>query len=71
LPDGALLPAYAGVRPKLAGAGAPASDFLIEGPAEHGAPGLINLLEIESPGLTSSLAIADPVAGMADDFFKA
>lgn len=66
LPDGALLPAYAGVRPKLAGAGAPASDFIIEGPAEHGSPGLINLLGIESPGLTSSLAIADHVARMAE-----
>ena len=68
LPDGALFPAYAGVRPKLAGAGAPASDFIIEGPAQHGAPGIINLLGIESPGLTSSLALADHVAAMADAF---
>jgi L-2-hydroxyglutarate oxidase LhgO len=66
LPDGALLPAYAGVRPKLTGPGEPASDFLIEGPAEHGASGLINLLGIESPGLTSSLAIAAYVAEMAE-----
>lgn len=71
LPDGALLPAYAGVRPKLAGAGAPASDFIIEGPMEHGAPGLINLLGIESPGLTSSLAIADHVARVAEAYFGA
>jgi L-2-hydroxyglutarate oxidase LhgO len=65
LPDGALLPAYAGVRPKLAGPGKPASDFLIEGPETHGGHGLINLLGIESPGLTSSLAIADHVKALA------
>lgn len=65
LPDGALVPAYAGVRPKLAAPGEPASDFLIEGPDVHGARGLINLLGIESPGLTSSLAIADHVKALA------
>jgi L-2-hydroxyglutarate oxidase LhgO len=70
LPDGALVPAYAGVRPKLAGPSAPASDFLIEGPADHGAPGLINLLGIESPGLTSSLAISAYVAEMAEAAFS-
>ena len=62
LPDGALVPAYAGIRPKIAGRAAPAADFLIQGPAQHGVPGLINLFGIESPGLTASLAIADHVA---------
>lgn len=61
LPEGALQPAYSGVRPKLRGQGQPASDFLIEGPAEHGLPGLVNLMGIESPGLTSCLAIAEYV----------
>lgn len=63
LPDGALLPDYAGVRPKLGRAGAAAGDFLLHGPAEHGLPGLVALYGIESPGLTASLAIADRVAG--------
>lgn len=62
LPDQALVPAYAGIRPKIAGRSAPAADFLIQGPAQHGVPGLINLFGIESPGLTASLAIADHVA---------
>ncbi|MFY8117234.1 MAG: NAD(P)/FAD-dependent oxidoreductase [Roseateles sp.] len=61
LPDGALQPAYSGVRPKIHGPGEPAPDFRIEGPAQHGVPGLVNLLGIESPGLTSCLAIADEV----------
>jgi len=64
LPDGALLPGYAGVRPKIRGPGEPAQDFRIDGPAEHGVPGLVNLFGIESPGLTSSLAIAEQVAGL-------
>ena len=64
LPEGALQPDYAGVRPKLVGPGEPAADFLIEGPASHGIPGLVNLLGIESPGLTSSLAIAEEVAAL-------
>jgi L-2-hydroxyglutarate oxidase LhgO len=59
LPDGALQPAYAGVRPKLGGADAPAADFRLAGPAEHGVAGLVNLFGIESPGLTASLAIAE------------
>jgi L-2-hydroxyglutarate oxidase LhgO len=62
LPDGALQPGYAGIRPKLAGPEAPSLDFRIDGPAQHGAPGLVNLLGIESPGLTASLAIGDLVA---------
>jgi L-2-hydroxyglutarate oxidase LhgO len=49
------------VRPKLAGPGEPAADFRIDGPAEHGVPGLVNLFGIESPGLTASLALADDV----------
>lgn len=58
LPDGALQPGYVGYRPKLTGPGEPAADFRIEGPREHGVAGLVNLLGIESPGLTSCLAIA-------------
>jgi L-2-hydroxyglutarate oxidase LhgO len=65
LPAGALQPAYAGIRPKRVGPGQAAADFLIEGPEEHGVFGLTNLLGIESPGLTSSLAIADEVARRA------
>lgn len=64
LPDGALAPAYCGVRPKLTGPGEPAADFLIQGPDAHGVPGLVNLYGIESPGLTSCLAIADEVAAL-------
>ena len=64
LPDGALQPGYVGVRPKIRGPGEPAQDFRIDGPAEHGVPGLVNLFGIESPGLTSSLAIAERVAAM-------
>jgi len=67
LPAGALLPAYAGVRPKIAGPGEPAADFLIAGPAEHGVAGLVNLCGIESPGLTASLAIAEEVLARLDD----
>ncbi len=61
LPDGALQPGYAGMRPKIHGPDEPAGDFLIEGPAEHGLAGLVNLFGIESPGLTSALAIGDYV----------
>ncbi len=64
LPDGALTPSYSGVRPKIHGPGEPAPDFRIDGPALHGVPGLVNLFGIESPGLTSALAIADVVAAM-------
>jgi L-2-hydroxyglutarate oxidase LhgO len=61
LKDGALQPGYAGIRPKIVPAGAPAQDFVIQGPNEHGVPGLINLFGIESPGLTASLALAEEV----------
>jgi L-2-hydroxyglutarate oxidase LhgO len=61
LPDGALRPGYAGIRPKLSGPAA-AADFLLQGPAAHGVRGLINLYGIESPGLTAALAIAEKVA---------
>ena len=59
LPDGALSPSYSGVRPKIHGPGQPAADFRIDGPARHGVPGLVNLFGIESPGLTSALAIGE------------
>ena len=59
LPAGALQPAYSGVRPKLEGPGE--ADFVVQGPAEHGVRGLVNLYGIESPGLTASLALADEV----------
>ena len=62
LPDGALQPGYAGVRPKTAGPGEPPGDFIVDGPDEHGVPGLVNLFGIESPGLTASLALADLAA---------
>jgi L-2-hydroxyglutarate oxidase LhgO len=58
LPDGALAPGYAGIRPKTAGPGEPAPDFAVQGARVHGVPGLVNLFGIESPGLTSSLALA-------------
>jgi L-2-hydroxyglutarate oxidase LhgO len=61
LPEGALHPAYSGIRPKLSGPGEPAADFRIDGPATHGMAGLVNLFGIESPGLTSSLALAEEV----------
>jgi L-2-hydroxyglutarate oxidase LhgO len=64
LPDGTLKPDYAGIRPKLSGPGTTAQDFMIQGPDQHGVAGLVNLYGIESPGLTSSLAIADYVAAL-------
>jgi L-2-hydroxyglutarate oxidase LhgO len=63
LPDGALTPDYAGIRPKLHGPGEPQPDFRIDGPEAHGIAGLVALFGIESPGLTSSLAIGEEVAG--------
>jgi L-2-hydroxyglutarate oxidase LhgO len=59
LRDGALQPGYAGIRPKISGPNEPAADFLVQGPAAHGVPGLVNMYGIESPGLTSSLPLAD------------
>lgn len=59
LADGALQPGYAGIRPKISAPGQPAADFVIQGPREHGVPGLVNLFGIESPGLTSCLALAE------------
>ena len=55
-------PAYAGIRPRICGPDEPAADFLIQGPRDHGIPHLVNLFGIESPGLTSSLAIGEYVA---------
>lgn len=63
LPDGALEPDFAGIRPKISGKDAPAADFLVQGPRAHGVPGLVNLFGIESPGLTASLPLADAVLG--------
>jgi L-2-hydroxyglutarate oxidase LhgO len=62
LPEGALQPAYSGVRPKIHGPHEPAPDFRLDGVAQHGVQGLVNLFGIESPGLTSSMAIAEEVA---------
>ncbi|ANW05287.1 NAD(P)/FAD-dependent oxidoreductase [Bradyrhizobium icense] len=66
LPDGALMPSYSGIRPKIVPPAVATQDFLIQGPADHGVAGLINLFGIESPGLTSSLAIADHVGALAE-----
>jgi L-2-hydroxyglutarate oxidase LhgO len=67
LPDGALQPGYAGIRPKIVGPGEPAGDFVIQGRGEHGVPGLVNLYGIESPGLTASLALAEHVLTLMAD----
>ena len=64
LSDGALMPAYSGIRPKLRGAGDSAADFHVQGPEAHGVPGLVNLFGIESPGLTACLALADHAVGL-------
>ena len=64
LKDGALTPDYSGVRPKIVARGGPSADFLIDGPDRHGVAGLVNLIGIESPGLTSSLAIGEMAADM-------
>jgi L-2-hydroxyglutarate oxidase LhgO len=63
LPDGTLSPDYSGIRPKLSGPGEPQGDFLIDAPAQHGLPGLVQMFGIESPGLTSSLSLAEEVVG--------
>ncbi len=62
LPEHSLQPAYSGIRPKLSGPGEPAADFRVDGPEEHGHDGVLHLLGIESPGLTSALAIGEAVA---------
>ena len=61
LPEGALQPGFAGIRPKLSGPGEPERDFAVHGPEEHGVPGLVCLYGIESPGLTACLALAEHV----------
>ncbi|MBF0277023.1 MAG: NAD(P)/FAD-dependent oxidoreductase [SAR324 cluster bacterium] len=61
LPDASLRPDYSGIRPKLQGPGDPVADFIIQDASIHQLPGLIQLYGIESPGFTSSLAIADHV----------
>lgn len=61
LPEGALQPAYAGIRPKISGPGEPAADFIVQREDVHGVPGLVHLFGIESPGLTAALAIAEAV----------
>lgn len=61
LPDGALLAGYAGMRPKISGPSEAAADFMLLGPQQHGVAGLMHLLGIESPGLTSALALATEV----------
>ena len=67
LADGALQPGYAGIRPKINGPREPAADFVVQGPAEHGVAGLVNLYGIESPGLTASLPLADRVVALLAD----
>ena len=67
LPDGALQPGYAGIRPKIQAPDQAALDFMVQGPADHGVPGLVNLFGIESPGLTSSLALGAHVAALLAD----
>lgn len=64
--DDSLSPAYAGIRPKTAGAGSPAQDFVFHSEVDHGIKGLINLYGIESPGLTSSFSIAKHVKGLLE-----
>ena len=67
LRDGSLVPAYAGIRPKISGPGEPSADFRIDGPAVHGVRSVVNLFGIESPGLTCSLAIAEHVADLVQE----
>jgi len=64
LPDGVLQADYCGIRPKISGPGQAAADFCVQGPQTHGVPGLVNLFGIESPGLTSALALAEMVKHM-------
>ena len=64
LKDGSLIPGYCGIRPKINAPHEAARDFMIQGPADHGVPGLVNLFGIESPGLTSALAIAELIKNL-------
>ena len=64
LKDGALIPGYCGIRPKINAPHEAARDFMIQGPVDHGVPGLVNLFGIESPGLTSALAIGELVQAL-------
>ena len=64
LQDGALIAGYAGMRPKINAPSEAAADFMIQGPKDHGIAGLVNLFGIESPGLTSSIAIGQRVAAL-------
>ena len=66
LPDGALEPGYAGIRPKVQAPGEAAADFVIQGPQDHGVPGLVNLFGMESPGLTAALAVAGHVSRLLE-----
>ena len=67
LPDGTLVPDYAGIRPKLTGPGEPPADFIIDTPSQHGLPRIVQLFGIESPGLTSALSIAEDVVEALTD----
>lgn len=67
LKDGALQPAYSGIRPRISAPGEPVPDFVIQGPGDHGVPGLVNLFGIESPGLTAAMPIAAHVANLLKD----
>jgi L-2-hydroxyglutarate oxidase LhgO len=61
LQDDQLVPSYTGLRAKISGPDEPGADFRIDGPQTHGLKGVANLMGIESPGLTSSLAIGEKV----------
>ena len=67
LPDGSLQPGYAGIRPKIQAPGEPAKDFMIQGPRDHGIANHVALYGIESPGVTSSLAIAEKVMALLNE----
>jgi L-2-hydroxyglutarate oxidase LhgO len=67
LPDGALQPGYAGIRPKISGRGELPADFVLQGPRAHGVRGLVQMYGIESPGLTASLALADHVSALLSE----
>ena len=64
LPDDSLQPAYSGIRPRITAPGEPLCDFVVQGPSDHGVNELVNLFGIESPGLTSSMAIGDYIVEM-------